>query len=467
MKELLTFLKGLEPLEKVPDEQLIWLIDHSEVRTIEKQEDAFSPGESADHLFIVLEGKLNIKLQREGGVRQLGELVAGDISGVLPYSRMTTTAARATAITAAKALALHRSLFQEMIKENFELTQAFVQVMTTRIRNFTTLQIQNEKLMSLGKLSAGLAHELNNPASAIVRSSQALREHLKSQPESFKKVMGIKMTDEKVDFVNDLLFSKMANSTAPELTLVERNDLEDDLTDWLEDHGASNAFEIVENLVEFGFDINDLELIKEKTGEESLLPVVKWIDDNLSTEKLVDEISEASERIAELIKSIKSYSYMDQTNDRQEVNIHEGLRNTITMLKHKVKKGQIILIEDFAKDLPTIKGFPGELNQVWTNILDNAIDALAENPSQNNATITLRTIHDGDFLKVYIIDNGPGIPTNVINNIFDPFYTTKDMGKGTGLGLDVVMKIIRQHRGEVKVKSEPGSTTFEVCVPIN
>lgn len=467
MKELLTFLKGLEPLEKVPDEQLTWLIDHSEVRTIEKQQDAFSPGESADHLFIVLEGKLNIKLQREGGVRQLGELVAGDISGVLPYSRMTTTAARATAITAAKALVLHRSLFQEMIKENFELTQAFVQVMTTRIRNFTTLQIQNEKLMSLGKLSAGLAHELNNPASAIVRSSQALREHLKSQPESFKKVMGIKMTDEKVDFVNDLLFSKMANSTAPELTLVERNDLEDELTDWLEDHGASNAFEIVENLVEFGFDINDLELIKEKTGEESLLPVVKWIDDNLSTEKLVDEISEASERIAELIKSIKSYSYMDQTNDRQEVNIHEGLRNTITMLKHKVKKGQIILIEDFVKDLPTIKGFPGELNQVWTNILDNAIDALAENPSQNNATITLRTIHDGDFLKVYIIDNGPGIPTNVINNIFDPFYTTKDMGKGTGLGLDVVMKIIRQHRGEVKVKSEPGSTTFEVCLPIN
>ena len=467
MTELVTFLRGLEPLEKVPDQQLEWLINKSKISTFEKQQDAFSPGQNADELFIILEGKLNIKLQRDGGTRQLGEILPGDITGVLPYSRMTSTTARATAIEPSKVLALHRDHFPEMIKSHFELTQALVHVMTNRVRSFTTMQIQNEKLMSLGKLSAGLAHELNNPASAIVRSSQALREHLKSQPESFKKVIRIKMTNEKIDFVNDLLFSKMTNSETKELSLMERNDIEDDLTDWLEDHHAENAFEIVENLVEFGFTVSDLELIKEQTGDESLLPVIRWIDSNLSTEKLVEEINEASERIAELIKSIKSYSYMDRSNDRQEVDIHDGIRNTITMLKHKVKKGQIILIEDFMPKMPNIKGFPGELNQVWTNILDNAIDALMGHEEQKNPTINIRTIHDGDFVRIYINDNGPGIPKNVVNNIFDPFFTTKEMGKGTGLGLDVVMKIIRQHRGEVKVKSEPGSTTFDVCLPIN
>lgn len=467
MEALLTFLQELEPLQKVPTDQLNWLIENSEQITYDKGGEAFTPGQKADHLIIILEGKFNIKLYREGQVRQLGELIAGDITGLLPYSRMTSTSAKASALVTSKVLSLHKDKFPQMITSHFELTQAFVHVMTNRVRSFTTLQIQNEKLMSLGKLSAGLAHELNNPASAIVRSSQALREHLKGQPESFKKVVSIKMTNQQIDFVNDMLFAKIDNSASTELSLMERNDLEDELTDWLEDHGAQDTFEIVENLVEFGFSVADLESIKEHTGDDHLLPVVRWINNNLSTEKLVEEINEASERISELIKSIKSYSYMDQTKDRQEVEIHAGIRNTITMLKHKVKKGQIILIEDFAHELPTVKGFPGELNQVWTNILDNAIDALSEQESNTNPTITIKTTLDGDFVRTYITDNGPGIPENMVNNIFDPFFTTKEMGKGTGLGLDVVMKIVRQHRGEVKVQSKPGKTTFEVCLPVN
>ena len=462
----LEFLQGLEPLEAVPADQLEWFIKHSEVREFNKGEQVFDPDTPADYLIVVLEGKFQVRLKRNGEIRQFGDMLEGDITGILPYSRMTRTSAIATAKEPAKVLTFHKEGFPDMIRDHFELTQALVHVMTNRVRAFTTLQIQNEKLMSLGKLSAGLAHELNNPASAIVRSANNLRDHLKGQPDKFKKVIDIKMTHEQVDTVNDLLFRKIDEHKSNQLSLMDRTDLEDDLTDWLEDNGVENAFDIVENLVEFGFSVDDLEKVREHTDEEHFLPVIGWLESNLSTEKMVEEIQEASVRIADLIKSIKGYTHMDRSQDQQEVDIHEGIRSTITMLKHKIKKGQIILVENFDESIPQVKGFPGELNQVWTNILDNAIDALAEHQDNPNPSITLTSRLDGDFVRVYIKDNGPGIPEDVVSKIFDPFYTTKELGKGTGLGLDVVMKIIRKHRGEIKVKSEPGMTEFEVCLPI-
>lgn len=466
MEGITSFLKNIEDLKEVPESQLQWLVDHSEVKEFPVGETVFTPNSKADELIVALEGRFNVQLHRQGEIRELGAIVAGDITGVLPYSRMVSTSATAKALEPSKILSLHRDKFPDLIRNNFELTQALVHVMTNRVRNFTTLQSQNEKLMSLGKLSAGLAHELNNPASAIVRSSQALRDHLKGQPDKFKKVLDIEMTAEKVDLINDLLFSRINGRKAHNLSLMERADLEDDLTDWLEDHDFDNAHEIVENLVEFGFCVDDMELVKEGTGLKDLVPVTHWIESNLSTERMVEEIQEASNRIAALITSIKSYSHMDKSNDRQDVDIHEGIRSTITMLKHKIKREQIILIENFKKEMPKVKALPGELNQVWTNIIDNAIDALAEYKDESNPSLTITTVADENFAKVYFKDNGPGIPESAIKNIFDPFYTTKELGKGTGLGLDVVTKIVRQHRGEVKVKSEVGMTEFEVCLPI-
>jgi len=466
MDNIVSFLQGIEDLKDVPESQLQWLVDHAEIKEYAVGDKAFSPDVKADELFIILEGKFKIHFIRQGEMREFGYSQPADITGVLPYSRMVNTSAYATAVEPAKILSLHRNQFPELIKTQFELTQAFVHVMTNRVRNFTTLQTQNEKLMSLGKLSAGLAHELNNPASAIVRSSQALRDHLKGQPDKFKKVLDVEMTPEKVDLVNDILFSKINNHKANNLSLMDRADLEDDLSDWLEDEGFDDAHEIVENLVEFGFDVDDLDTIKEGTGEKDLIPVMLWIESNLSTERMVEEIQEASTRIATLITSIKGYSHMDKSKDRQDVDVHEGIRSTLTMLKHKVKREQIILVENFDPNLPKVKGLPGELNQVWTNILDNAIDALGEYKDENNPSITITSIKDGNFVKVYFKDNGPGIPKEALSKIFDPFYTTKELGKGTGLGLDVVMKIVRQHRGEIKVKSEVGMTEFEVCLPI-
>lgn len=463
---IIGFLKSIKDLEEVSDSQLQWLVAHSEVRSYAKGKDVFTPGSPADELFIVLEGKFRIHLHRQGEVRELGFIEAGDVTGVLPYSRMVTTNAQATAQAPCKVLALHRDQFQALIRDNFELTQAFVHVMTNRVRSFTTLQSQNEKLMSLGKLSAGLAHELNNPASAIVRSSHALRDHLKGQPDKFKKVLDIEMTPEKVDLINELLFSKIQEHKPNNLSLMDRADLEDDLTDWLEDNDFEDAHELVENLVEFDFSLEDLEMVKKGTGVKDLIPVTHWIESNLSTERMVEEIQEASTRIATLITSIKSYSHMDKSNDRQDVDIHEGIRSTLTMLKHKIKRDQIILIENFEEGLPKIKAFPGELNQVWTNIIDNAVDALAAYGEEPNPSLSITTTSNDSFVKIYFKDNGPGIPKESLSSIFDPFYTTKELGKGTGLGLDVVMKIVRQHRGEVKVISEVGMTEFEVCLPV-
>jgi signal transduction histidine kinase len=460
------FLKKLDQLKDVPEPQLNWFLAHSNIRDFKVGDAVFAKGEPADHLYIIVEGSFRIYLERNGEIREVGDMVAGEITGLLPYSRMSNAAGNAVARMPSKVICFHRDNFNEMIRNHFELTQAFVHVMTNRIRSFTTMQIQNEKLMSLGKLSAGLAHELNNPASAIVRSANALRDHLKGQPDKFKKVIQIEMTDEQVDTINNLLFSKIENHKANHLSLMERNDLEDDLTDWLEDNNIESPFDLVENLVEFDFSIDDLELIKANLPANDFRPIIGWIENNLSTEKMVEEIQEASTRIADLIGSIKGYTHMDRSRDIQKVDIHEGLRSTVTMLKHKIKKNQIIFIEDFAATLPPVNGFPGELNQVFTNILDNAIDALADYKEEPNPTITLRTLADGSFVKIYIKDNGPGIPEDMINQIFDPFFTTKEMGKGTGLGLDVVMKIIRQHRGEVRVTSEKGSTEFEVCLPV-
>ncbi|MFY0674847.1 MAG: cyclic nucleotide-binding domain-containing protein [Bacteroidia bacterium] len=459
------FIKKLDQLKDVPEPQIEWFLSHAEIRDFKIGDAVFAKGQPADELYIIVEGAFRIYLERNGEKREMGKMSVGDITGLLPYSRMTHAGGNAIANEPAKVICFHRKHFSEMIKTQFELTQAFVHVMTNRIRTFTTLQIQNEKLMSLGKLSAGLAHELNNPASAIVRSANALRDHLKGQPDKFKKVINIKMDSEQVDTINDLLFSKIDNHKSNQLSLMDRNDLEDDLTDWLEDNEIESPFDLVENLVEFDFSIDDLELVKDNVNAENFRPIIGWIENNLSTEKMVEEIQEASTRIADLIGSIKGYTHMDRSRDFQKVNIHDGLRSTVTMLKHKIKKNQIIFIEDFAASLPPINGFPGELNQVFTNILDNAIDALAEYNEEPNPTITLRTVVDGSFVKTYIKDNGPGIPEDMVNQIFDPFFTTKEMGKGTGLGLDVVMKIIRQHRGDVRVNSEKGSTEFEVCLP--
>ena len=319
-------------------------------------------------------------------------------------------------------------------------------------------------MLSLGKLSAGLAHELNNPSAAVVRSSKALSKHLKFLPEKFKDVVKIQMSDEKINHVNEILFDKVS-SGIQKVSMMQRNKKEDELTDWLYDAGAEDPDEVIDNLIDYGFEISDLEKIGEDTPTEHQVPVINWINQVLSTERLVGEIEDASQRINDLVSSIKSYTHMDQAPEKIPTDVHTGIENTITMLNHKIQDNKIQVEREYGEDLAKPEILPSAMNQVWTNILDNAIDAMEESEER---TLTITTAASSKYLKVDIMDTGSGIPDDIKDKIFDPFFTTKPVGKGTGLGLENVLQIVKiQHEGLINVESKDGKTVFTVCLPLN
>jgi len=458
-------LKTFEALKEVPDEQLQWIIDHSICREVPDGELLFEPGMPIDLTNFIIRGKVRLYFYMGGVKREIGDSVEGDITGYLPYSRGKISSGYGVAIGNLQLMSFPKNKMTELIKTQFELTQALVHVMTNRVRDFTALQQQNEKMMALGKLSAGLAHELNNPASAIVRDSESLLKHLQMEPETFKSVIAIRMEPEHVDIVTKKLFRVMQENREVKLTLRERTAKEQELTDLFDEMAIENSEEVAENFVEFGFENEDIELFRSHIPFQYFSPIFNWINTLLVTEKMVQDIRESSKRIAELVVSVKTFTHMDRGQDKQYADIHIGIRNTLTMLGYRLKKLNITKIKDFDETLPPVKALIGEMNQVWTNLIDNAIDAMegVENP-----TLTIKTEKDREFVQVSIIDNGPGIPDDVRAHIFEPFFTTKEMGKGTGMGLEMVHRIVvDQHNGSIKVTSEPGRTAFVVCFPID
>ncbi len=458
--DILSILKQNEFLANISDKQLYFLIDKGTIAELAPGDFLFEKGKPADNFEFILSGKLRVYLTQKDQKKEISVLQAGEITGLLPYSRMTVASGYGQAVVATKVLLLHRDHFPEMIRDYHALTEALVHFMASRIRTFTSSRMQDEKLMSLGKLSAGLAHELNNPASAMVRSSEALLKHLKLQPEGFKAVMNAKLAPKVVDEVNDWLFKLLANPPK-KLTLSERSTREDALTDLLDSWDFDDSLELAENLVEFNISEADLHDLKSKTNEEGFATALRWIVDNMNTERMVEEINISASRIAELIRSIKEYSHMDQGSDRALFDINQSIETTLTMLKHKAKTNKVAVELALDEALPRLSGFPGQLKQVWTNVIDNAIDAMEE----KGGTLTVKTEDCPPFLKVHISDTGSGIPEDVKNQIFDPFFTTKKIGKGTGMGLDIVQKIIARHRGQIEVDSKPGRTTFTFSFP--
>jgi len=457
-------LRTFEALANVPDEQLQWLIDTCEERILPEGTLFIKPGDPIVGPHFIIDGEFAVFVSQNNSKRELGIFGSGLVTGYLPYSRGKTSTVYMKVRKESRILTFPTDRIREMIKDQFELTQALVHVMSNRVREFTAFQQQNEKMMALGKLSAGLTHELNNPASAIVRDSVSLREHLRLEPETFKKLTAIQMDGKQVDAVNDELFRVLAETERPKLTLKEKTKREEEIGDWLDGLGIEDAYDMAENFVDFNFTVADLENYKNHIPEAFLSPVFGWINTLLVTEKMVEDIQESARRIAELVKSVKTFTHMDRGADKQYADIHIGIRNTLTMLGYRKKKGNITLVEDFDFTLPPVKALIGELNQVWTNLLDNAFDAMDQN---GKGTLTIKTEKDKEFVRVSIIDDGPGIPEEIRSRVFDPFFTTKEMGKGTGMGLEVVQRIVNQHRGSITVKSEPGHTEFIVCFPIN
>jgi signal transduction histidine kinase len=324
-------------------------------------------------------------------------------------------------------------------------------------------EAQHAKLISLGTMAAGLAHELNNPAAAIGRSAAEAREAFQEAAEKAAELGNLPLTQEQRSFVAALPqeLARGSGTTAP-LDSLEVSDLEDELAMWMEDHDVEEGWEISPTLAGAGLDTAWLEGLAERMPEEALGGVLGWLRATMTGGELLREIEGGSARISELVGAIKTYTHMDKAASKR-VDVHAGLNSTLIMLSHKLKKGNVEVVCDYENDLPHVCGHAGELNQVWTNLIDNAIDAV-----DGQGRITVRTTSENGKVLVEVSDDGPGIPDDVRERIFEPFYTTKDVGKGTGLGLDISYRVVvEDHRGDIRVLSEPGDTRFQVRLPVD
>lgn len=457
-------LKTVVALSDLPEEHLLWILDHSVYLEFEDGSLIRKFGEPINEMYFLLEGSISFYLDVNG--RQVhyfnfeNDKASGGVSGLLPYSRMKTSPGYSYAEGKTRMLQLHKKYFPELERLNPDLIQRLIGYMTERARIFATVQLQFEKVNALGKLSAGIAHELNNPAAAINRISAELAKRLKLNYELTQKLLSQGIKAEHIQSISNLVHLKEQDKGSKKLSAMERIEKEDAIADWMEKIGVDNR-EAAEAFAEAGFSNEDLESIHKDSGKEAFIQILRWLENLLSSQRIIKDLEEASTRISNLVGAIKSHVHMDQTNDLQPTNVHNDIENTLTLLGYKLREKNIIVRKKYCSDLVDIPAYVGELNQVWTNLIDNAIYAV-----DKNGELTIETSCDKKNVKVKIIDSGSGIPKEIISKIFDPFFTTKKMGEGTGIGLDTVSRIVKHHNGEIKVDSIPGRTEFAVCIPV-
>ena len=458
-------LRSLFLFEALPDDRLEYLCERGKVVRVEPGW-LYREGEDATCFYVLLEGSLVMSRNVSGDDVEvnrssyrgayLGAWTAylGDlVPQVYDQSvRVTETS---------DFFELGADVLRDIMREWFPMAQHLLsglfQGFTTRQRNIA----QRERLLALGSLSAGLTHELNNPAAAAVRATSVLQQRVSKMREKLAALAAGHLDEAALQTLikfQDEAAQKVAD--APKLTALESADREDDIIDWLEDHGVGHGFEIASTFVAAGVDGDWLDLVANAAPADSLSGAIHWLYYTIDTELLMKEITDSTTRISTLVDAAKQYSQMDRS-PHQNADLHELLDSTLVMLARKIPSG-VTVVKNYAEDLPAVPSYPAELNQVWTNLVDNAVQAMGE-----TGTLTITTHHDDEYATVKISDTGPGIPDDIKDRIFEPFFTTKPIGHGTGLGLDIAWRIIvNKHRGYLKVMSQPGSTTFIVRLPL-
>ncbi|MPZ17145.1 MAG: GHKL domain-containing protein [Luteitalea sp.] len=456
-------LRRIAFFDDLPDHVLTWFVEHGELMTASAGERLFEPGGTPDRMVILLEGEFDVRGLMNGQMTTFFTAEQGTVGGLLPYSRMKAYTAEGIATKPSRLLAILKDLFPEMLALHPELSKRVVALLSDRIRETTRWVGQREKLMALGKLSSGLAHELNNPAAAVTRAASALKDRLRTLSEAASELAACELIHGHAETLEQMRQMVLQRHAAEGLSPVERGRQEDAIADWLEARGVEQPWVLAETYADAGVTASDLESGLSTLPAETLPEVLAWLEASLAADRLLGEIVAAAGRISELVASIKAYSHMDRAIERQLTDVREGLDNTLVMLGHQIKKKQVAIERAYAEDLPKVPGHPGELTQVWTNLLDNAIDALP----QTGGRIRIEAEREHDGVEIRVIDNGSGIPEALQSRIFEPFYTTKAMGTGTGLGLDIVQRVVTlQHSGRVTVSSEPGHTVFTVSLPL-
>jgi len=459
-KPLAEELRTVPAFADLPAADLDWLASQMTRIEVAVGDTFIREGTPADRMVILLDGELRLRVETGNAEAITRILRAPSISGLLPYSRMTHFPAAIRAVTPARIATLPADRFPDMLARLPMLGPRMVALLSDRIRDFTKLQDQQEKMAALGKISAGLAHELNNPAAAARRAVASLREAFQTFRGGAARLDAHPLSPEQRAAV-PALERELAERTAASTPMdsLERSDCEETIASCLQRHGVERAWELAPALVDAGCEAAWFDRVSTQFPAEALPDLLARIAASVTIDTLLDQIENSSGRISDLVRAIKEYTYMDQGSE-QEVDIHQGLESTLLMLRHRLKEGIQVKL-DFDRTLPKICAHGSDLNQVWTNLIDNAIDAM-----QGKGELRIRTARELDSLLIEIGDNGPGISPEIQANVFEPFYTTKGVGQGTGLGLETVRRIVQEHSGQVTFQSVPGDTRFQIRLPL-
>jgi signal transduction histidine kinase len=451
-------LNAIAAFQNLPTEVLAWLSEHGQLCRYTDGEVVVRAGEPATYMLGIVAGSLHYYRPESGQQGPAFRVEAGQVTGVLPYSRLQTSKGQGLAVGEATLYLLPRTEFPALEQVSPELVQRLVGIMSDRARDEVRAQERDDKLRALGKLSAGLAHELNNPAAAIARAADTLGGMLKDKPVLLKNLL---LACPPAEAVAALLSAGVLQTTAPPLSALARADCEDELADWLETQGCEDGYTLAPSLLDAGHTAATLAPLVEPLPAPARPPALAWLEGHLAVVRLTRDIHEASQRISTLVGNVKAYSHMDRAGGRESLAVTAGIDSTLNMFDFVLRQKNVRLSREYAPDAPQVVAEAGQLNQVWTNLIDNAIDAL---PASGGA-LTVRTVKQPGGVCVSIIDNGSGIAPDVLAHMFEPFYTTKPAGEGSGLGLDIARRIVQEHGGRLEARSEPGRTEFSVWLP--
>jgi signal transduction histidine kinase len=455
--DLVNRLAGLPNLDSIPRQELEWLVNHGHFEEYEAGTVIAPKEKRIEKLWIILSGHITVHRDRGAGPRRVTEWYTGNVTGMLPYSRMTGPPGDNYLEGRSELLSIHEKHFPEMIRRCPVFTAYTVHSMLDRARSFKASDLQDEKMISLGKLAAGMAHEINNPASATVRGAKQLLESL-AEADAASFAMGTAgLSNDLFNSIQQVRSACLAKPHGNILSPIQQADREEEIGDWLRRHHMDPIY--AESLATTTVTIDLLDKLENMTTNDTLPVAVRWIAAGCTTHSLAIDIINASTRISELVAAVKRFTYMDKSAKQESVNVEAGLRDTIRVLASKAKSKKATITIDVEADIPHVHAIGNELNQVWLNLIDNALDAISES---GNINISAR--EELGRVVVRVVDDGPGIPPDIIPRIFDPFFTTKPPGEGTGLGLEITRRLVKTNRGDISVQSRPGKTEFRISL---
>ncbi|HKI53691.1 MAG TPA: ATP-binding protein [Anaerolineales bacterium] len=455
---------NIQDLRKSPlfqglsDDELQHLMDNAKPVSLKAGETLMKQGEQGNTAFIIVKGGFEIQKQSGQSLIKIDVRGSGEIIGEMALLSQAPRSATVTAAVDSETLCISKEVFENLLSTSSTAALAVLNWVMARLSQNEALLHQQERMAALGTLSAGLAHELNNPAAAAQRSASLLKGSQAKWLVLTHEIEARAFQENQTDWLNGFMQSASQRFETPvKLDALDKIDLVDQLQAWLEANGVESAWELAPAMVSFGWDVESLEPIRESGFFELS---IQWLGAGCVMTELLNEIQETTSRLSQIVKAMKAYTYLDQA-PLLEVDVHEGLENTLVIMQHKLKQG-VTVKREYAQDLPHIEAYASELNQVWTNIIDNAVDAM-----DGSGEIVLRTYGEDDCVIVEITDNGPGIPEDIQSRIYEPFFTTKPPGKGTGLGLHISHDIIaNRHHGQLLLESKPGETRFRAVLPI-